>query len=135
MTKTGTITVALTSDYIGLGFTEELTGLHFSAANKFYPIEVSLKHDLTNIKRLIHEKTLRLVEAPEGFELGEAPLSAEEIEREELKVRIAELEKELADVLAELEEAKKAPKATTKAKTKAAPKTVKEDVKEDEEAK
>lgn len=119
MTKTGTITVALTSDYVGLGFTEEKTGLHFSAANKFYPIEVSLKHDVTNIKRLIHENTLRLVEAPEDFELGEAPLSAEEVEKAEMKEKIAVLEGELAAVKAELEEAKKAVKPVAKPKAKA----------------
>lgn len=121
MTQTGTITVALTSEYVGLGFTEEQTGLSFSPANKFYPIEVSLKHDLTNIKRLIHEGTLRLVEAPEGFELGEAPLTEEQIEIEGLKARIAELE-------TELEEAKKAVKPVAKPKAKAKPVVKEEEV-------
>lgn len=100
--------------------------MHFSAANKFYPIEVSLKHNLTNIKRLIHEGTLRLVEAPEDFELGEAPLSAEEAEKAEMAERIASLEAELAAVKQELEEAKKAVKPAAKPKAKAKT-TVKEE--------
>lgn len=116
------ITVALSTQYIGMGFIEEKTGTTFDPSNKFYPIELSLKHDLSKIKELIHEGTLVLIDAPEGFDLGEAPKTVDE-------ATIVALEEEIASLKAELAELKKpAPKAKAKPKAKA---EVKEEVAEE----
>lgn len=109
------ITVTLSTQYIGMGFIEEKTGTTFDPSNKFYPIELSLKHDLSKIKELIHDGTLVLIDAPEDFDLGEAPQTVEHATIEALKAEIAALKAELA-------ESKKEVKAAPKAKAKTAPK-------------
>lgn len=107
------ITVTLSTQYIGMGFTEEKTGTTFDPSNKFYPVELSLRNNLSKIKELIHEGTLVLLDAPEGFDIGEAPQTVEHATIEALEAEVAALKAELAELKKPAPKAKAKPKAKT----------------------